>query len=539
MSLELPDAYAHMPSLDDLRRLINRPSILDRSKRSIADLDVITSIASTQIQTAFSDVLRALDKAGLVNQRGYGILIQTLALKIFDEKRNERTPRSKLQFYITNAEAHFRGLAEKPIQAFIARMKAIREDASVQYRKILRNQDIDWKNQNHVRAVVAICQAFQDYSFVRSAKSDLYQLVFYNFANSFKRDEAAQFLTPCPSSTLLLSSSILATERSSWIPVVGSVTFSHLHSSMPQAKAKAGDWTMLTSLVSIWTRTWSRLLHSTCFLMEMGRQSFSTDPTRAPDQPVLVDLIPSIHRRGEWDQWPDHTELLKFDVVLTNPPFGEDRAYRVRSQADRDVIEMYETWHLARQVADEEDASNSKHARGKAGKPKTGAKEALDLGIVFLENAYRSLKENGRLGIVLSNSIASINRWSPVRKWLMERMRIVALFDLPANVFAETGVSTSIIIAYKPRPRELKSLSDHGYGIFVRDIHRVGYEKRTSKRNVFFKPIYKINEHTFEIEVDEAGNPLLDEEFTETLGEFRRWSLGQEEALQELFFRED
>src|SRR5208283_2708089 len=48
------------------------------------------------------------------------------------------------------------------------------------------------------RAVVAICEAFQDYSFVRSASTDLYQLVFYNFANSFKRDQAAQFLTPIP-----------------------------------------------------------------------------------------------------------------------------------------------------------------------------------------------------------------------------------------------------------------------------------------------------------------------------------------------------
>ena len=49
------------------------------------------------------------------------------------------------------------------------------------------------------------------------------------------------------------------------------------------------------------------------------------------DPPKLVDLIPSSHRGGNWDDWPDNTEILKFDVVLTNPPFGEDRAYRVKS----------------------------------------------------------------------------------------------------------------------------------------------------------------------------------------------------------------
>lgn len=200
---------------------------------------------------------------------------------------------------------------------------------------------------------------------------------------------------------------------------------------------------------------------------------------------------------------------------------------------------MYETWHLTRQVVDEEDASDAKHKRGKKGKAKGKGSDALDLGVVFLENAYHSLRDGGRLGIVLSNSIASINKWAKVREWLMQRMRLVAFFDLPSNVFAETGVNTSILVAYKPKPASLRSLNDTGYSIFVRDVHRVGYEKRTSKRNVFFNPVFKIDETTFEIDVDEAGNPVLDEEFTETLAEFRQWALGQEEALQKLFLREE
>lgn len=254
--------------------------------------------------------------------------------------------------------------------------------------------------------------------------------------------------------------------------------------------------------------------------------------------PALVDLIPSEHTRGQWDVWPDTTKLKKFDVVLTNPPFGEDRAYRVKTDADRKVIEMYETWHLTRQRAeDAEDAFGATHERGKKKLAAKGS-DALDLGIVFLENAYRCVKENGRFGIVLSNSIASINKWRRVREWLMQRMRIVALFDLPANVFAETGVNISILIAYKPEPTPLKRLNESGYSIFVRDIQRVGYEKRTSKRNVFFNPIYQIDETTFDILVNEQGEPVLDEEFTDTLAEFRQWSLGQEKTLQDLFFKE-
>ena len=77
-------------------------------------------------------------------------------------------------------------------------MTTLRADAAREYQKIFSTEAINWKDPNDVRAVVAIILDFEDYSFVLSSKSDLYQLVFYNFANSFKRDEAGQFLTPLP-----------------------------------------------------------------------------------------------------------------------------------------------------------------------------------------------------------------------------------------------------------------------------------------------------------------------------------------------------
>jgi type I restriction enzyme M protein len=193
LSLHLPDPYYFIPSFIELKTLVHRPSKIDRSKRSIQDLDIITSIATVQMRDALSNVLRTLDS---LNQRGYEILIQTFALKIFDEKRSERTPNKLLEFYITDEERGFSSLHEKAIQQFIKRMQGIRDDAVGQYQTILQRTVIDWKDVDHVRVVVAVCQNFQDFSFVRSSKSDLYQLVFYNFANKFQQQEKAQFLTP-------------------------------------------------------------------------------------------------------------------------------------------------------------------------------------------------------------------------------------------------------------------------------------------------------------------------------------------------------
>lgn len=523
LSLHLPDPYSYIPSFNDLLNRVHRPSEMDRSHRSFQELDTITSIATVQIQTALSDVLRTLDKAGLVNQRGYQILIETFALKIYDEKRNQKYPNKSLEFYITNSEATFSTLSEKPVQDFIRRMKGIRKEAEGAYQKILSANAIDWRNTNHIHAVVAVCSAFQDFSFNKSANNDLCQLVFYNFANEFKRNESAQFLTPLPVINFLVQIVNPRNGETVIDPCCGTGDFLSLAFVNAKQKDEA-QWLDDANIYGvdldenmIMLATLNMLLNGDgeAKLFHQNNPGSILTKLAVGNPPSLVDLIPYHHKSGAWLDWPDSTRLMQFDVVLTNPPFGEDRAYRPHNDQERRVIEMYQTWGLS------------------------GGGDNIDLGVVFLENAYHILKPEGRLGIVLSNSIASVNRWQQVREWFMERMRIVALFDLPANVFAETGVNTTLIVAYKPKNSALlKKLMDSDYSVFVRDIQQVGYEKRTSKRNVFFNPIYRMNESTFEVMTDAEGQPILDEDFTQTIADFRQWALGQEETLQRLFCKE-
>ena len=54
----------------------------------------------------------------------------------------------------------------------------------------------------------------------------------------------------------------------------------------------------------------------------------------------------------------------------------------------------------------------------------------------------------------------------------------------------------------------------------------------------YFSPIYKINYETFETEIDKDGKPVLDEDFTQTVADFRQWCMGQEKTLQDLFIKE-
>jgi len=541
LSLHLPDPYVYLPSFEELRNRVHRPATLDRSNRTIDDLERITSIAIVQLQTALSYVLRAMDKAGLVNQRGYQLFIEAFALKIFDEKRNEKNPKRKLNFYVTDAEAGFQDLTAPEIQTFVTRMQLIWSEAEGRYQKILSAKAIDWKNLNHVRSLVAVCSAFQDFSFVRSAKSDLYQLVFYNFANTFTRDESGQFLTPLPVIDFLVRIVNPRNGETVLDPCCGIADFLSLCFVHAQEKADYlhlddaniygvdldENMVMLATLNMLLNGDGeAKLFHKPDLGSILYKIAADKDRT-------LVELLPDYHRNGNWDNWPDNTKLFKFDVVLTNPPFGEDRAFRPRTDFERRVIETYDTWNIVRNLASAEEAG------GDESSPKPRSKssgfDAIDLGIVFLENSYRCLKVGGRLGIVLSNSLASINRWRKVREWLLDRMRLVAAFDLPSNVFAETGVNTTLIVAYKPEPLQLQQLNRSGYSVFVRDIHNVGYEKRTSKRNVFFNPVYRFDEKTFEIQLDLEGRPVLEEDFTKIISDFKTWVLGQEEDLRKLF----
>ena len=528
LQLHLTDAYNTIPTFEHLIQKIYSPKI-DRSKRKIDDLDIISGIYSTQLTDGISEILRTMDKVSMKNQRGYEILIQIIALKIFDEKRSARID-SFLEFYkndgekehldllffITNREKGYINLSDDNIQSFINRMRDLYNEASKDYHFILKRTDtetINWKKEEHVRIMAEIVEQFQDYSFVKSHKTDLYQIVFHKFASEFSKAEKGQFLTPIPIIDFLVQIVNPRSNEHIIDPTSGIADF--LSVSFVNSQSKLSDnniYGLDNDEQMVMLAQLNMLLNGDGNAKLRHKPDKGSITWKFDDRDELVELDPKLHKSGNWDNWLDETVLKKFDVVLTNPPFGEDRAFIPKDESERHAIECYELWNLY------------------------GGRK-IDLGVVFLENAYRILNENGRMGIVLSNSIASIDTHKEARKWLMNKMRIVAIFDLPPNVFGETGVNTTIIVAYKPKAKDLKFLKEQNYQIFAKDIKKVGYEVKTSRRVKFFNPIYKVDYENFEIKIDEEGRAMIDEEFTETILDFKQWCLSQEKTLQDIFIK--
>ena len=150
LQLHLTDSYSTLPTYDQLCKKIYHPKI-DRSKRTIDDLEIISGVYSTQLTDGISAILRTMDKVSLKNQRGYEILIQIIALKIFDEKRSAKKMKNYLDFYksyeekekldllffVTAKERDYTDLSDETIQTFIERIKTLYNEASQVYQFIL------------------------------------------------------------------------------------------------------------------------------------------------------------------------------------------------------------------------------------------------------------------------------------------------------------------------------------------------------------------------------------------------------------------
>lgn len=512
-TFDVPDGYANLLSFDEMINYDKTSkSIIDYSGRSIDELSIISKTDSKKLNDALYQILHTMDKCGLVNQKGYNILIQLLALKIYDEKHNAVS----LKYYINPDEQNYKTIADDGIQDFITRIDKIKKSAKTEYQKILNDNHFDSKNENQIKVVIEIVKQFQNYSFTNSERNNLYQLVFYRFASQFSKADNAQFITPLQIIDFIVDMVNPKHNESIIDPTVGIADF--LSVSYVKSDGKLDDKNFYGLDIDedmVKLATLNMLLNGDGnATIEVQSDGLGSINTKFNDKGKLTKLIPRTAKQehnynGNWDNRVDGDNLKKFDIVLTNPPFGEARSW-IPVGKEKEIAECYELWNRYNQTK-------------------------IDLGVIFLENAVRVLRENGRLAIVLSNSIASIDSHKEARKWLCENMRIVAIIDLPPNIFAEAGVSPTIIFAYKPSKDDLATLKEKNYQVFSKEIKKVGYEVKTKNKVKCFETQYKLNPQTFEKEINLDGTAKLDEEFTETVAEFKQWCNMQEDTLKRLF----
>ena len=151
----------------------------------------------------------------------------------------------------------------------------------------------------------------------------------------------------------------------------------------------------------------------------------------------------------------------RFDVLLTNPPFGANveptdvlTEDQVTVHPDADRRYRHEYGDLYKQAQARVQAATGKPIaslfdlpmrdnRKKVGKVKTE--------ILFIERCLALLKPGGRMGIVLPEGIFNNPSLAYVREFCEDRARILAVVSLPQETFYSSGASVKASLLFMQR----------------------------------------------------------------------------------------
>lgn len=126
-----------------------------------------------------------------------------------------------------------------------------------------------------------------------------------------------------------------------------------------------------------------------------------------------IDAPNVIHSNTLAENSSDLQDRDRYDVVMTNPPFGGKERAEVQQNFP---IRSGETAYL------------------------------------FLQHFIKSLKAGGRAGIVIKNTFLSNGDAATLRKELLESCNLHTVLDLPPGTFQGAGVKTVVLFFEKGRP---------------------------------------------------------------------------------------
>jgi type I restriction enzyme M protein len=148
---------------------------------------------------------------------------------------------------------------------------------------------------------------------------------------------------------------------------------------------------------------------------------------------LTKEPIPNDELFNDEDNAWKYFEELKFDVILSNPPFAGE--VKVKQQL------MH--YQLAKPAM--------KRAKDKQ------AKEERD--VLFIERIMKMLKPGGRAAIVLPQGKFNNSSLAFIREWILRKARLLAVVGLHGNSFKpHTGTKTSVLLIQKYTDKELAEI---------------------------------------------------------------------------------
>lgn len=378
-------------------------------------------------------------------------LMLILFCKIYDEKCNEQ-----IRFHITEK------MSDEEVKTTI---DLLLSDMKLKYSSIFNDEDEIELTGDVLRYVI---KKLQSYS-LTTASRDIIADAFEELIGTSFRGGEGQFFTPRNVVEMIID--VLSPNTGEYImePACGSGGF-----------------------LAYILRNYQRNICDDYHLHGIEKDEFLSKIARMylavlGDQNYNVFCENSLDVPKKWKKsTTDIVSLEKYDVILTNPPFGAKIPI-----SDPDVLSQYELGHVWKKNGD-------KWILEKKIRDKQPPQ------ILFLERIIQMLKPGGRAGIVLPDGMfgnpSDRYIWEYVRKYAYIR----GVISLSQEAFQpSTHTKTSVLFVEKKK--DVNDLSD--YNIFMATAANVGHNKNG-------KEIYLIDINGKFI-LNKKGNKILNDDIPE------------------------
>jgi len=200
----------------------------------------------------------------------------------------------------------------------------------------------------------------------------------------------------------------------------------------------------------------------------------------------------------------------RFDMILTNPPFGAKVSKKLFVTAE-DVYVSEEKDKQYQNHYGEIYTSSRKKVEASVGKTILSqyelGKSNSQTEVLFLERCIRLLRPGGRMGIVLPEGIMNNTNMEKVRQYVEDRAKLLLIVSLPKSVFIKSGadVKTSILF--------LRKFTNEEREIYESLLQRYKNDRNAVKTHFNYKiPVTEIE--------DPNSGTLEDTDFSVILSQF-------------------
>lgn len=379
----------------------------------------------------------------------FGELCKLIFVKISDEQK----PRKKGDPYQFQIKTH------EPSSKLAERINALYDEQKVKDPEVFT--DSIKVDDRVLRTVVSHLEAIN----LNKTDLDVKGVAFEQFMDGFFKGDFGQYFTPRPIIEFCVKMMKPENDWDVLDPACGSGGF--LLHALDYMREQAADYydKGTVDFFNYWHDFASKHLYGIEINDEIARVAKMNMIVHDDGHTNVIsfDALDSIEKMRQHNRG---FEEDKFDLILTNPPFGSNI-----NKTEKPYLSDYELGKT----------------KGANGKEKDRPRQSSE--ILFIERIWQFLKpKTGKAAIVLPDGILTNSSTQYVRDFILEKFQLLAVVSLPQSAFAHfgAGVKASVIFV---RKRAIDEIPSDDEAIFMAAPELIGYDATGRKTESQFDEI--------------------------------------------------